>query len=70
MTVAEVTTKIRGTAVEVAIDWNSYGLDRESVVNADGIHTIAQPKLSNRIAVLTDADMLNVCEAVSFALGC
>ena len=45
VTVAEITTWIRGLAVEVPIDHVDVGLDRESVVNCDGLHTVAQTSL-------------------------
>ncbi len=43
VTVAEVTTSIRGLAAEVDIDPAEVGLDRPSVVNCDGRHTDARP---------------------------
>jgi len=42
VTVAEVTTSIRGLAAEVEVDHGEVGLDRPSAINCDGIHTIAQ----------------------------
>ncbi len=40
VTVAEISTSARGLAAEVAIDHVAAGLDRECVVNCDGLHTI------------------------------
>jgi mRNA-degrading endonuclease toxin of MazEF toxin-antitoxin module len=70
VTVAEVTTSIRGLAAEVNIDHTDAGLDRPSVVNCDGIHTVAQTTLAEPVGELTDDIMRRVCSAVSYALGC
>lgn len=70
VTVAEVTTSIRGLAAEVDISHADTGLGRPSVVNCDGLHTVAQSSLTDRIATLGSADLRAVCSAVSYALGC
>ncbi|MGH9111332.1 MAG: type II toxin-antitoxin system PemK/MazF family toxin [Acidimicrobiales bacterium] len=70
VTVAEVTTSIRGLAAEVAADHVAVGLDRPSVVNCDGIHTVAQAALSSPVGEVGDETMRKVCSAVSYALGC
>ena len=70
VTVAEVTTTIRGLAVEVDIDHVEVGLDQPSVINCDGIHTIAQSALNGPVGAVSDATLRKVCSAVSYALGC
>ena len=70
VTVAEISTVARGLAVEVVIDDHAAGIDRESVVNCDALHTIAQSVLAKRVGVIDDATMARVCAAVSYALGC
>lgn len=70
VTVAEVTTTIRGLAVEVDIDHVEVGLDRPSVINCDGIHTVAQSALREKVGAVGDGSMRQVCSAVSYALGC
>ena len=40
VTVAEITTSIRDLAAEVDIDHIEVGLDRPSVINCDGLHTV------------------------------
>ena len=70
VTVAEVTTSIRGLAAEVDIDHGEVGLDRPSVVNCDGIHTVAQTALTGPVGQVSDDTMGKVCSAVSYALGC
>jgi mRNA-degrading endonuclease toxin of MazEF toxin-antitoxin module len=70
VTVAEVTTSIRGLAAEVAIDHLEVGLDQPSVINCDGIHTIAQATMTALVGQVSDDTMRRVCSAVDYALGC
>ena len=70
VTVAEISTSARGLAAEVEIDHVAVGLDRESVVNTDGLHTIAQTTLTTRVGQLDEATMSRICTAVTYALGC
>jgi mRNA interferase MazF len=70
VTVAEISTSARGLAAEVEIDHVAAGLDRVSVVNTDGLHTISQTTLTTRVGRLDDATMSQICTAVAYALGC
>lgn len=70
VTVAEVTTSIRGLATEVDMDDGAVGLDRASVINCDGLHTVAQSALAQLVGEVNDDTMRRVCSAVSYALGC
>ncbi len=70
VTVAEVTTSVRGLAAEVELDHAEGGLDRPSVINCDGLHTVAQSSLSGPVGRVGDEAMDRVCLAVSHALGC
>lgn len=70
VTVAEVTTSVRGLAAEVPLDHDQLGLDRESVVNCDGLHTVPQSILTEFVAAVDRMTMNRVCAAVSYALGC
>ena len=70
VTVAEISTTVRGLAAEVGLDHASIGLDQESVVNCDGLHTIAQTTLTTRVGEVDEPTMRRVCSAVSYALGC
>lgn len=70
VTVAEVTTSIRGLAAEVAIDHLALGLDRESAVNCDGLHTVPQTALTERVGTVSQETMHRVSQAVGYALGC
>jgi mRNA-degrading endonuclease toxin of MazEF toxin-antitoxin module len=67
VTVAEIFTTARGLTTEVHFDHIAAGLDRASVVNADGLHTVA---LTTRNDQLDDNELAQVCAAVSYALGC
>ena len=70
VTVAELSTSARGLAAEVAIDHAAVGLDRQSVINCDGLHTVAQTTLTTLVGEVDDTTMTRVCTAVSYALGC
>ena len=70
VTVAEITTSVRGLAAEVDLDHVDVGLDRPSVINCDGLHTVAQATLSGPIGRVGDDTMQRVCSAVSYAIGC
>ena len=70
VTVAEISTSARGLAAEVQIDHDEAGLKRESVVNCDGLHTIAQSTLGSQVGSVDQSTMDRVCAAVNYALGC
>ena len=70
VTVAEVTTSIRGLAAEVDIDHGEAGLDRPSVINCDGLHTVEQASLTGPVGHVGGGTMQRVCKAISYALGC
>jgi mRNA-degrading endonuclease toxin of MazEF toxin-antitoxin module len=70
VTVAEVTTSIRGLAAEVDIDYIEVGLDRPSVINCDGLHTVSQASLTGPVGRVGEDDLRKVCSAVAYALGC
>jgi len=70
VTVAEITTSVRGLAAEVELDYSDVGLARQSVINCDGLHTVTQSSLTRRVGILGDETMLKVCGAVNYALGC
>jgi mRNA interferase MazF len=70
VTVAEVTTSIRGLAAEVDVDHREVGLDRPSVINCDAVHTVARATVTGPIGVVSDHTMRQVCSALSYALGC
>ena len=45
-------------------------LDQTSVVNCDGLHTVAQSTLTTHVGDVDDVTMSRVCSAISYALGC
>jgi mRNA interferase MazF len=70
VTVAEITTQMRGLAAEVGVDHTLVGLQQPSAINCDGLHTIAQSALTKRVGAIDAATMDRVCRAISYALGC
>lgn len=70
VTVAEITTTVRGLAVEVPIETARAGLGERSVVNCDGLHTVRRSSLVRRAGELDDAAMGKVGRSVTYALGC
>ncbi len=70
VTVAEISTSARGLAAEVPFDHGAAGLDRDSVINCDGVHTVAQTVLTQLVGEVDPITMGRVCSAVSYAFGC
>lgn len=70
VTVAEVTTSIRGLTVEVKIDHVVVGLDSPSVINCDGLHTVTQASLTGPVGSVSEDVMRKVCSAITQAVGC
>lgn len=70
VTVAEVTTVVRGISAEVRFDWSSTGLSREWVINCDGIHTVRRSTLTEAVGQVPESVMHQVCSAVAYAIGC
>ncbi|HUJ64727.1 MAG TPA: type II toxin-antitoxin system PemK/MazF family toxin [Acidimicrobiales bacterium] len=70
VTVAEITTNIRGLAVEVPLDHERVGLEEPSVVNCDGIHTVEQASLTGPVGELEPETLVEICSAVSYGFGC
>lgn len=70
VSVAEITTNLRGLAVEVDLSGLDVGLDRPSVVNCDGIHTIDQTSLTGPVGQVEEDTMSEVCSAINYAFGC
>jgi mRNA interferase MazF len=68
VTVAPVTTRVRGIPVEVALGPKD-GMPRECIVNLDTVTTIPKDALSERLAVLSCSKMTAVDGALRFALG-
>jgi len=67
VTVAPVTTTIRGIAVEVPLGLGD-GLPRLCAVNCDSMLTIPKAYLESRIARLSERKMEEIHKAIRFAL--
>ncbi len=68
VTVAPITTTVRGIPSEVALGPED-GLPRRCAVNLDHLQTVSQAKLGPLITTLSRAAMTEVERAVAFALG-
>ncbi len=68
VTVAPVTTRIRGLPVEVMLG-HTEGLPKSCVANLDTIMTIPKKALSEMITLLPDQKIEELNSALCFALG-
>jgi mRNA interferase MazF len=68
VTVAEVTTKIRGIPVEVVLGPED-GLPKKCVVNLDTIATIRKDLLVERISLLRSEKLRQIDKAIKFSLS-
>lgn len=68
VTVAEVTSTIRGIPVEVELGPDD-GLPKKCVVNLDTIVTIRKDLLIERISILRDEKLDQIDSAIKFALS-
>ena len=68
VTVAEVTSTIRGIPVEVELGPED-GLPKRCVVNLDTIVTIRRDLLIERLAILRDEKIEQINSAIKFALS-
>ncbi|MBM2810604.1 MAG: toxin [Chloroflexi bacterium] len=67
-TIAEVSTRIRGIAVEVMLGPED-GLPRRSAANLDNINTVDTALLKERVGLLSPSKIRAVDAALKFALG-
>lgn len=68
VTVAEITSQGKGYPTEVSIGTQA-NLPRESVVQADNLHTVSRQRLDRYMGTLPDPVMDRISEAVVLALG-
>ncbi len=68
VTVAPLTTRVRGIPVEVPLGPED-GLPRDCVVNLDSIVTIRKARLESRLAVLGRPKLRAAHDALRFALA-
>jgi len=69
VTVAPITSTIRGVPSEVAIGPED-GMRQPCAANLHNLMTVAQHGLGRRLAQLSPRRMNEVCAALAFALGC
>ncbi len=69
VTIAPITTNIRGIPSEVLLTLDEDGVPETSVVNVDNIQTIQRANLESFITRLSQDKMRQVRLAIEFALG-
>lgn len=69
VTVAPVTSAIRGVPSEVALGPED-GLKQPCAVSLHNLVTVSKDGLGRRVAHLGEQRMRDVCTAIGFALGC
>ncbi len=69
VTVAPITSTIRGVPSEVPLD-EEDGMKTACAVNLHNTVTVSQARLGKRVARLNSLRMDQVCAALRFSLGC
>src|SRR5262252_7030401 len=69
VTVAPITSTIRGVPSEVALN-EEDGMKSPCAVNLHNADTVSQERLGKRVAQLSLERMREVCAALRFAVGC
>jgi mRNA interferase MazF len=69
VTVAPITSTIRGVPSEVILD-EEDGMKAPCAVNLHNAITVSQERLGKRLAQLRSMRMNEVCAALRFSLGC
>jgi mRNA interferase MazF len=69
VTVAPITSTIRGVPSEVALN-EEDGMKSPCAVNLHNAVTVAQDRLGRRVAQLSSVRMSEICAALRFSLGC
>ncbi len=69
ITVAPLTTVIRGIPSEVLLTPEEDGVPEDCVINTDNIQTVQKSRLGALIAHLSQEKMREVREAIEFSLG-
>lgn len=66
---ATVTSTVRGLPTEVGLDVED-GMYKSCVVSLDNVNTLPQALLTDRITLLSEERMQQVCAALAVATGC
>jgi mRNA interferase MazF len=69
VTIAPITSTIRGVASEVVLS-EEDGMKSICAVNLHNAITVSQDHLGRRVAQLTSLRMAEICAALRFSLGC
>jgi mRNA interferase MazF len=69
VTVAPITSTIRGVPSEVLLD-EADGLKKPCAVNLHNMVTVSQQRLGKRVARLSSVRMGEICTALEFSIGC
>ena len=69
VTVAPISSTIRGVPSEVALDVED-GMKGPCAVNLHNLVTVSKAGLGRRLTALSDERMREVCGAIAFALNC
>jgi mRNA interferase MazF len=69
VTIAPITSTVRGVPSEVVLDVDD-GMKVRCAVNLHNAVTISQARLGRRVSTLCATRMEQVCAALRFALGC
>jgi len=69
VTIAPITSTIRGVPSEVLLD-EEDGMKSRCAVNLHNAVTVSQQRLGNRVARLGPRRMSEICAALRFSLGC
>jgi mRNA-degrading endonuclease toxin of MazEF toxin-antitoxin module len=49
---------------------SGHGVEDRSAINFDNLITVPQRALIRRVGALSDAEMVEACDALALALGC
>ena len=69
VTVAPVTSTIRGVPSEVMLD-EADGMKKPCAVNLHNMVTVSQQRLGKRVARVSGNKLGEICAAVRFSIGC
>jgi len=69
VTVAPITSTVRGVPSEVILDVDD-GMKARCAVNLHYVVTLSQQRVGRRLTTLSDERMQEVCWALRFSLGC
>jgi mRNA interferase MazF len=69
VTVAPITSTIRGVPSEVVLD-EADGMKTKCAVNLHNVVTVSQERLGKRVAQLRSVRMGDICSALRFSIGC